>query len=238
MVKLQDCRNGTLQSVTKGSNGFKENDNDLIKLYGPNKTVTTWRYPKGLTKCSFRNCGKSFSTHKQVISHYQKNHTKNAAFCATCNKPFYAKSPSDRNFHNARSHPKAKCSPKPNQLIVSSVGLNKTVQNTAQNKTVQNKTKSSYQYKKQRPCHVCGKQTSNFQRHLKETHGTERILCPLIGCNYEGKRLERVRLHWERTHPTMHFPEIRSESQFTYRTNNASGNWDQENNVRVFLIYF
>lgn len=65
-----------------------------------------------------------------------------------------------------------------------------------------------------------------------DIHKSEKLICPLKECTYESKQLVELREHWNKMHSSFRFPEIKSGSGFTYKTNSNNTNQDD---VRQFV---
>lgn len=51
-----------------------------------------------------------------------------------------------------------------------------------------------------------------------QDHSSARILCPLIDCDFEAKRMYKIQQHWHKAHPNLRFPVIRDKAPYTYET--------------------
>lgn len=75
----------------------------------------------------------------------------------------------------------------------------------------------------------------SIQQHIREKHTSEVFVCPLKGCEFEGKRQSYVRHHWNREHSNLEFPQIRKKSKFTFEIR-TSRNIKQE--VSLIILFW
>lgn len=153
---------------------------------------TKWQFPEHLTRCPIWLCTFAPSSRSNLIAHYKTEHAHRAILCDLCNKPISCadRFQFQRHFHRMHS------------MTNVSYGLGD----------------SKRKIKKVR-CKFCDKMIFliYLRHHLLKIHKIKTVHCPLRNCTYITSKVETVRLHWNQEHTTLRFPEIRTDSIFTYQ---------------------
>lgn len=191
--------------------------NDLITLNGCG-IQTYWKFPKGIKRCPVLRCNFSSDEHAEVITHYKEKHANRSILCEICKKPIYSNDRKDFRRHFQRMHPNVKVPHGLGFYVDKKDNKRKAIKIPSKNN--RNK-KASIKGKKKR-CEYCGKilLARNYNRHLSGVHRAGRIKCPLKVCEYTAKRVNTVRHHWSKEHPSLRFPDIRIGTFIYKRTPN------------------
>lgn len=78
--------------------------------------------------------------------------------------------------------------------------------------------------------------SSNMSEHLNENYTSKRILCPLKICNHQSERIEILYEHWNKEHANLRFPEMRNDSEYTYKTTKLTPQIQEQVRVPLNII--